>query len=100
MQILRHVQPLQQGVGNKKMSGNCWKGMLHNMFELHKKSNICLQHGGGHSIYVKVSHVILRLSVLDTTQCACLLCHNHSYHRHDQYSFSSSYYYYYYYYCY
>jgi hypothetical protein len=32
MQILWHVQPLQEGVGNKKMSGNCWKGMLHNMF--------------------------------------------------------------------
>jgi hypothetical protein len=65
VQIVRHVQLLQPGVVNMKMSGNCLKGMLHNMFGLHKTSNICLQHGGGHSIYAKVSHVIFLLSVLD-----------------------------------
>ena len=64
MQIVRHVQPLQQGVVNMKICGNCLKGMLHNMSGLHKTSNICLQHGGGHSIYAKVSHVIMLLTVL------------------------------------
>ena len=41
MQIVRHVQPLQQGVVNMKISGNYFKGMLHNMFGLHKMSIIC-----------------------------------------------------------